>query len=98
VGPNHKSKGHKSRPAGITPWPVGHTLSQFRMGLDGYAPKSVGASTMFGPVQESSRLPLPIPRALHSSEVNGDWVGSWRSCLAATSSPMVFSSILKCSR
>jgi hypothetical protein len=34
VGPNHKSKGHKGRPAG-------HTLSQFRPRLDGYAPKSV---------------------------------------------------------
>jgi hypothetical protein len=38
VGPNHKSKG---RPADPTPWSVGHTLSQFRLRLDGYAPKSV---------------------------------------------------------
>jgi hypothetical protein len=41
VGPNHKSKGHKGRPANPTPWPIGHTLSQFRMRHDGYAPKSV---------------------------------------------------------
>jgi hypothetical protein len=33
-GPNHKSKGHKGQP-------VGHTLSQFRPRLDGYAPKLV---------------------------------------------------------
>jgi hypothetical protein len=30
----HKWKGHKGRPAG-------HTLSRFRLRLDGYAPKSV---------------------------------------------------------
>jgi hypothetical protein len=41
VGPNHKSKGHKGRPAGPTPWSVGHTLSWFRPRLDGYAPKLV---------------------------------------------------------
>jgi hypothetical protein len=41
VGPNHKSKGHKGRPAGPTPWPVGRTLSEFRPRLDGYAPKLV---------------------------------------------------------
>jgi hypothetical protein len=41
VGPNHKSKGHKGRPARPTPWPVGHTFSLFRLRLDGYAPKSV---------------------------------------------------------
>jgi hypothetical protein len=41
VGPNHKSKGHKGRPVGPTPWPVGHSLSRFRPRLDGYAPKSV---------------------------------------------------------
>jgi hypothetical protein len=34
VGPNHKAKGHKDRPAG-------HTLSRFRLRLDGYAPKLV---------------------------------------------------------
>jgi hypothetical protein len=34
VGPNHNSKGHKGRPAG-------HTLSRFRLRLDGYSPKSV---------------------------------------------------------
>jgi hypothetical protein len=34
VGPHHKSKGHKGRLAG-------HPLSQFRLRLDGYAPKSV---------------------------------------------------------
>jgi hypothetical protein len=41
VGPNHKSKGHKGRPVGPTPWPAGHTLSRFRLRLDSYAPKSV---------------------------------------------------------
>jgi hypothetical protein len=35
------SKGHKGRLAGPTPWPVGHTLRQFRLRLDGYASKSV---------------------------------------------------------
>jgi hypothetical protein len=34
MGPNHKSKGHKGR---LT----GHTLSRFRLRLDGYAPKLV---------------------------------------------------------
>jgi hypothetical protein len=34
VGPNHKSKGHKGRP-------VDHTLSRFRLRLDGYALKLV---------------------------------------------------------
>jgi hypothetical protein len=41
VGPNHKSKGHKGWPAGPTSWPTDHTLSQFRLRLDGYTPKSV---------------------------------------------------------
>jgi hypothetical protein len=41
VGPNHKSKGPKGRPAGPTPWLVGHTLSRFRPRLGGYAPKAV---------------------------------------------------------
>jgi hypothetical protein len=41
VGPNHKSKGHKGRSAGPTPWPAGNTLSWFRPRLDGYAPKLV---------------------------------------------------------
>jgi hypothetical protein len=27
--------------ASPTPWPIGHTLSQFRLRLDGYAPKAV---------------------------------------------------------
>jgi hypothetical protein len=40
------------------------------------------ASTVFGPVLESYRLPLSIPRALHVSEVNGAWVGPRRGCLA----------------
>jgi hypothetical protein len=30
VGPNHKSKGHKGWLTDPTPWPTGHTLSQFR--------------------------------------------------------------------
>jgi hypothetical protein len=37
---------------------------------------------VFGPILESSRLPLSIPWALHVSEVNGTRVGSWRDCLA----------------
>jgi hypothetical protein len=41
VGPNNKSKGHKGRLAGPTPWLVGHTLSWFRARLDGYAPKLI---------------------------------------------------------
>jgi hypothetical protein len=40
------------------------------------------ASTLFGPVLESSRLPLFIPLALSGSEVNGAQVGSFRGCLA----------------
>jgi hypothetical protein len=37
---------------------------------------------VFGPVLESSRLPLTIPWALHSSGVDGTQVGSWGGCLA----------------
>jgi hypothetical protein len=37
---------------------------------------------VFGPVLECSRLPLTIPRALHSSGVDGARVGSWRGFLA----------------
>jgi hypothetical protein len=44
VGPNHKSKGHKGRPTGPTPWPADHTVSRFRPRLDGYVPKSVHKS------------------------------------------------------
>jgi hypothetical protein len=36
---------------------------------------------VFGPVSESSRLPLSVPRALHDSEVNDARVGSWSGCL-----------------
>jgi hypothetical protein len=36
---------------------------------------------MFGPVLESSRLPLSVPWALHGSEVNGARIGSWRGSL-----------------
>jgi hypothetical protein len=35
-----------------------------------------------GPVSESSKLPLYVPRALLDSEVNGARVSSWRGCLA----------------
>jgi hypothetical protein len=35
------TKRHKGRSAGPTPWSGGHTLSRFKMRLDGYAPKSV---------------------------------------------------------
>jgi hypothetical protein len=37
---------------------------------------------VFGPVLESSRLPLTIPWALHNSGVDGAQVGSWGGCLA----------------
>jgi hypothetical protein len=41
MGPNNKSKGHKGQPTGLAPWLTGHTLSRFRLRLDGYAPKLV---------------------------------------------------------
>jgi hypothetical protein len=41
VGPNHKSKGLKGRPASPNPWPAGHTLSRFRPRLDSYIHTSV---------------------------------------------------------
>jgi hypothetical protein len=41
MGPNHKSKGHKGRSAGPTPWLASHPLSRFWPRLDGYAPKSI---------------------------------------------------------
>jgi hypothetical protein len=37
---------------------------------------------MFGPILESSRLPLTVPQVLHGSGVDGAWVGSSRGCLA----------------
>jgi hypothetical protein len=40
------------------------------------------ASTVFGPILESSRLPLTVPQALHASGVDDARVGSWRGCLA----------------
>jgi hypothetical protein len=46
VGPNHKSKGLKGRPAGPTPWLVGHTLSRFMPRLDGYIHTSVHKSIL----------------------------------------------------
>jgi hypothetical protein len=46
MGPNHKSKGLKGRPVGPTPWPVGHTLSQLRLGLGGYIHMSVHKSIL----------------------------------------------------
>jgi hypothetical protein len=41
VGSNNKSKEPKCQWASPTPWPTGHTLSQFRLKLGGYAPKVV---------------------------------------------------------
>jgi hypothetical protein len=38
--------------------------------------RSLGGSTEFGPVLESSRLPLTIPQALPSSRRNGALVHS----------------------
>jgi hypothetical protein len=40
-GAKPQVKAHKGRPAGPTPWPADHTLSQLRPRLDSYAPKSV---------------------------------------------------------
>jgi hypothetical protein len=40
------------------------------------------AYTVFGPILESSRLPIFVPWALPGGEVNGAQVGSWRDCLA----------------
>jgi hypothetical protein len=36
---------------------------------------------VFGPVLESSRLPLTVPQALHDSGEDGARVGSRRGCL-----------------
>jgi hypothetical protein len=41
--PNHKSKGSR---AGPIPWPAGHTLSRFRLRLDGYIHTSVYRSIL----------------------------------------------------
>jgi hypothetical protein len=41
MGSNHKSTGHKARPAGPTPWLASHTLSRFRSRLDCYGPQLV---------------------------------------------------------
>jgi hypothetical protein len=43
--------------------------------------RSLGGSIEFGPVLESSWLPLTIPQALPSSRRNGALVHSWRGCL-----------------
>jgi hypothetical protein len=50
MGPNHKSKGHKDRPAGPTPWLAGHTLSRFNVRLDNYIPKSIYKSIPYSKV------------------------------------------------
>jgi hypothetical protein len=34
------------------------------------------ASTVFGPILESSKLPLTVPQALHNSVGNGALIGS----------------------
>jgi hypothetical protein len=47
VGPNHKSKGLKSQPAGPTPWPASHTLSQFSLRLGGYIHTLVHKSILY---------------------------------------------------
>jgi hypothetical protein len=55
---------------------------------------------VFGNVLESSRLPLSIPWALHSSEVKGSRVGSHRGCVVKSllSGDVVFCNLLICSR
>jgi hypothetical protein len=40
------------------------------------------ASTVFGPILESSKLPPTIPQALHNNGVDGAWVGLWGCWLA----------------
>jgi hypothetical protein len=40
-GAKPQVKGLKGRPAGLAPWPTGHTLCRFRPRLGGYAPKAV---------------------------------------------------------
>jgi hypothetical protein len=39
---------------------------------------------MFGPVLESSVLPLTVPQALHGSGGNNAQASSWRGCLMRT--------------
>jgi hypothetical protein len=46
---------------------------------------------VFGPILESSRLPLTIPWALHGSGVNGAQVGSWRGYYSPLHWPTVHS-------
>jgi hypothetical protein len=46
VGPNHKAKGLKGRPAGPTPRPTGQTLSRFRLGLRSIIHTSVHKSIL----------------------------------------------------
>jgi hypothetical protein len=43
-----------------------------------------GASTVFGPVLKSFRLPLTIPQALHGSGENGAQVSFCRGCLVGS--------------
>jgi hypothetical protein len=69
VGPNHKSKGLKGRSAGPTPWPAGHTLSQFRPRLDGYVDmlvhKSIPCSRVGGNSEEWLAGDVDGPLAVH---------------------------------
>jgi hypothetical protein len=53
MGPNHKSKGLKSQPAGPTAWLIGHTLSRFRPRLGGYIHTWVHKSTLYPRVSEN---------------------------------------------
>jgi hypothetical protein len=55
---------------------------------------------VFGPILESSSLPLSIPRALNGSEVKGSWVGWRRVCVAKSllGGDVVFNDILIYSR
>jgi hypothetical protein len=46
MGPNHKPKGLKGRPAGPAPWSAGHTLSRFGYGHGGYVHTSVHKSIL----------------------------------------------------
>jgi hypothetical protein len=47
MGPYHKPKGLKGQEAGPTPWPAGHTLSQFGLGLGGYVHTLVHKSILW---------------------------------------------------
>jgi hypothetical protein len=74
VGPNHKSKGHKGQPVDPTPWSANHTLSHFRLRLDGYAPmlvyKSIPCSEVSGDRDEWPAGPVDGRLAIHQLQTD----------------------------